>query len=252
MKPIFVTLSLVCFAILQPQLLKGQGATKFQQRCATCHALPGSPTGPAISSTVGLRRSGWVPLVSKMDQDAGYAFTADISAIAAYLDSLYPIASPSALPAGAAGSTYGPVAFSGIGGTPPYTFTASGLPSGMTITPSGVLAGTPGSQGGYNPLFTVTDSTSQCVAPFDSCPYVATFARSLTIGPSLRITSPTSLSTGTVGVAYPPVKFMASGGSGGGYTWSATGLPPGMLIDPSTGMLEVRRPHPASSTHNSP
>ena len=96
-------LSLVCFAIFQPQPLKGQGATQFQHDCAACHALPGSALGPALSSTVGLRRSGWGPLVAVMDQHAGYGFTADIPAIAAYLDSLYPIASPAALPGGAAG-----------------------------------------------------------------------------------------------------------------------------------------------------
>ena len=237
MKPFFAVLSVACFAILQPQLLKGQGATQFQHDCATCHALPGSPSGPVLSSTVGLRRSGWVPLVSAMDQYGGYGFTADIHPIAAYLDSLYPIASPSALPGGAVGSAYGPVAFSGLGGSAPYTFTASGLPNGMTLTPSGVLSGTPGAgtQGTSNPLFTVTDSTSQCIAPFDSCPYVATFTRSLTIGPPLSITRPSSLSPGTTGVAYAPVIFAASGGSGAGYTWSATGLPPGMSIDPSTG-----------------
>ena len=239
MKPYFAVLSVVCFAIFEPQLLKGQGATQFQHDCATCHALPGSSTGPALSATVGLRRSGWLPLVSAMDQYGGYGFTADIHPIAAYLDSLYPIADPSALPAGAAGSAYTPVTFSGLGGTPPYTFTVSGLPSGMTLSPSGVLSGTPGlgTQGTSNPLFRVTDSTTLCVAPFDSCPYVATFRRPLTIGPALRITSPSSLSPGTTGVAYAPVTFAASGGSGAGYTWSATGLPSGMSINPSTGVL---------------
>ena len=238
-KPLLAILSVICFAILQPQLLKGQGATQFQHDCATCHALPGSGTGPVLSATVGLRRSGWAPLVGVMDQYGGYGFTADIPAIGAYLDSLYPIASPSALPGGAAGSVYAPVNFSGIGGTAPYTFTASGLPSGMSVSPSGVLGGTPGSgtQGTFNPLFTVTDSTTLCVAPFDSCPYVATFRRSLTIGPALRINSPSSLPTGTTGVAYSAVTFTASGGSGGGYTWSATGLPLGMSIDPSSGAL---------------
>src|SRR6478672_8572315 len=128
-------LSAISFAILQPQSLKGQGSSQFQHDCATCHALPGSATGPALSATVGLRRSGWLPLVSAMDQYGGYGFTADIHPIAAYLDSLYPIASPSALPGGAAGSAYAPVTFSGLGGTPPYIFTASGLPSGMTLSP---------------------------------------------------------------------------------------------------------------------
>ena len=137
------------------------------------------------------------------------------------------------------GSPYTPVTFSGIGGTPPYTFTASGLPNGLTLTSSGLLSGTPaaGTQGTSKPLFTVTDSTSLCVAPFDSCPYIATFTRSLTIGPPLSISRPSSLSAGTIGVAYAPVIFVASGGSGAGYTWSATGLPPGMSIDASSGAL---------------
>jgi len=51
MKPFLAVLSVACFAILQPQLLKGQGATQFQHDCATCHALPGSSTGPVLSST---------------------------------------------------------------------------------------------------------------------------------------------------------------------------------------------------------
>ena len=239
MKPFLAVLPVVCCAILQPQLLAGQGSTLFQQDCATCHALPGSPSGPALSSTVGLRRSGWAPLVSAMDQYGWYGFTADIPAIAAYLDSLYPIASPSTLPAGSAGSAYPSVSFSGLGGTAPYTFRASRLPNGLTLTPSGLLSGTPGSGtlGTSNPLFTVTDSTSACIAPFDSCPYVATFSRTLTIGPALSITGPLSLSPGTAGVIYAPVTFAAIGGSGAGYTWSATNLPPGMVIDSSTGVM---------------
>jgi hypothetical protein len=75
MKPIFVTLSLVCFAIIQPQLLKGQGATQFQHDCATCHACAGSAVGPAISLPW-IERSGWLPLVSAMDWYGGYGFTA--------------------------------------------------------------------------------------------------------------------------------------------------------------------------------
>src|SRR5579864_7678278 len=107
-KPFLAVLSIACFAILQAKVLKGQGATEFQHDCASCHALPGTGSGPALSSTVGLRRSGWGPLVGVMDQYGGYHFTADIPAIAAYLDSLYPIASPSALPGGTVGTVYGP------------------------------------------------------------------------------------------------------------------------------------------------
>src|SRR5450432_3090555 len=116
MKPFFGVLSVIFLAILQPQLLEGQGATLFQTDCASCHALPGSGSGPALSSSVGLRRGGWEPLAVAMDQDAGYTFTSDVAAIGAYLDSLYPIANPAALPVGAVGSTYGPAALSGRGG----------------------------------------------------------------------------------------------------------------------------------------
>jgi Putative Ig domain len=238
MKPFLGVLSVIFLAILQPQLLEGQGAALFQTDCASCHALPGSGSGPALSSSVGLRRGGWEPLVVAMDQDAGYTFTSDVAAIGAYLDSLYPIANPAALPVGAVGSTYGPTALSGRGGTAPYSFSATGLPNSLNVSLSGSLAGTPGpgTQGTYTALFTVTDSTSSCVAPFSTCPYSGTFTRTVTIGPAVNITGPSTLPGGKIAVPYGPVTFTAIGGVGS-YTWSATGLPPGIGIDPSTGTL---------------
>ncbi|MGA8111787.1 MAG: MBG domain-containing protein, partial [Acidobacteriaceae bacterium] len=49
--------------------------------------------------------------------------------------------------------------------------------------------------------------------------------------------TPTTLANGTVGVAYGPVTFHATGGTGTGYTWSETGLPAGLSLDPATGIL---------------
>ena len=238
MKPFFGVLSIIFLAMLQPQSLEGQGAALFQNDCASCHALPGG-SGPALSSSVGLRRGGWEPLAVVMDQKAGYTFTSDVAAIGAYLDSLYPIASPSTLPGGAVGSTYGPATLSGIGGTSPYTFSATGLPNGVTVSPSGSLTGTPaaGSQGTYTALFTVTSSAGACVAPYSTCPYSGTFTRTVTIGPAVRILTPTSLPNGKIADAYGPVAFTATGGVGNSYTWAASGLPPGLSINPSTGAL---------------
>ncbi len=70
------------------------------------------------------------------------------------------ITSPSALSAGMVGNLYSPVQFTASGGSGVYTWTAMGLPSGMTFSSSGVLGGTPmlGDQNSYNPQFTVTDS----------------------------------------------------------------------------------------------
>ena len=131
------------------------------------------------------------------------------------------ISSPTSLSNGAVGVSYGPVTFAASNGVGGYSWSASGLPSGLTFSSSGVLSGTPGSQGSSNPIFTVTDAAGT----------TASATLSLTIGnsaPSLSITSPSSLSAGTVGTAYGPVTFAASGGTSG-YTWAATsGLPSGM------------------------
>jgi hypothetical protein len=53
--------------------------------------------------------------------------------------------SPASLPSGIADQHYGPIQFSASGGTGPYTFTDSGslAGTGLTLTPDGVLSGTP-------------------------------------------------------------------------------------------------------------
>jgi len=50
---------------------------------------------------------------------------------------------------------------SATGGTAPYTFTATGLPPGLTISPSGQVSGTPTTAGTYTVTVTVTDSASR-------------------------------------------------------------------------------------------
>jgi len=52
----------------------------------------------------------------------------------------------------------------------------------------------------------------------------------------LAISAPASLPSGKVGAAYTATTVTASGGSGN-YTWSATGLPPGLAIDPKAGTI---------------
>jgi hypothetical protein len=51
--------------------------------------------------------------------------------------------STAALPTGSQSVTYPALAMQAAGGTPPYTWTASGLPLGVTMTLSGVLSGVP-------------------------------------------------------------------------------------------------------------
>jgi hypothetical protein len=59
------------------------------------------------------------------------------------IDDAPPLAmSPDALPAGQVGLTYA-VAFSGSGGVPPYRWSATNPPPGLTMSTSGILSGTP-------------------------------------------------------------------------------------------------------------
>jgi hypothetical protein len=68
---------------------------------------------------------------------------------------------------GTVGVPFNSAAITVTGGIPPYTFTATGLPPGLTISPSGTISGTPTVSGSFTYTVTVTDSagnkgTSSC------------------------------------------------------------------------------------------
>src|SRR5581483_697261 len=102
-----------------------------------------------------------------------------------------------------------------------YSWSATGLPSGLTISSAGVISGTPnGTPGASSVVLTVRDSgTPQ---------QTDTKTLALTIAPSTLHITTTALNGGSLSVPYS-VTVAASGGSGT-YTWSATGLPSGLSI----------------------
>jgi hypothetical protein len=136
------------------------------------------------------------------------------------------------------GGTVG-VAYSGLvaatGGTAPYKYSASGLPSGLSISSStGAVTGTPAqsSVGATTVAFKVTDSTSPTVQTGTSNLQI-TIAAAVVAG-KVTITT-ASLPVGTVGVAYSGA-IAATGGTTP-YTYSASGLPSGLSINSSTGAI---------------
>lgn len=137
------------------------------------------------------------------------------------------ISSPSSLPNGVQGSAYGPVTVTATGGTPPYTWSATGLPTGVSINPStGEISGNPSVNGTFSPVtVTVTDST----AATDDQTYSIDIAPT---GGLIILTS--SLANGTVGTGYSQT-INATGGTGP-YTWSVSGgtLPTGLSLGSST------------------
>jgi Putative Ig domain len=123
------------------------------------------------------------------------------------------------------------------GGTSPYhwSVTTGQLPPGLILAAtSGVISGTPTSNGNYSFGVTVADSSS----PAQS----ATATVALTVGAAPFTQTPltinsTSLPSGTIGAAYSTL-LQASGGTAP-YSWSITAgsLPAGLNLAPTTGII---------------
>jgi len=110
------------------------------------------------------------------------------------------------------------------GGKPPYRWEAQGpLPSGLTLTTTGILSGTPTVAGSSGLTFSLTDASGQ----------LATGAFQLTLFTLPAITT-AALADGAVGVAYNQ-RLRASGGKVP-YSFAITGgvLPPGLQLTGDT------------------
>ena len=125
----------------------------------------------------------------------------------------------SSLPSATRGSLYS-VTISAAGGSGTYTWSASGLPNGLTLSGS-TLSGTPSTAGTASITVTVTDPTTSLTAQK---------TLSLTVN-SLPAISTSTLPSGTVNKAYS-ASLAASGGSGN-FAWSITGLPAGITASGS-------------------
>jgi hypothetical protein len=131
-------------------------------------------------------------------------------------------------PAGEVGVLYGQQ-LTATGGTQPYTWSVSSgaLPGGLTLNSStGLLSGVPSS---------AASPASFTVKIADASGQIATEATTVTIiaDPAVTFTPP----AGQVSVAYSQQPTL-SGGTGP-YTWalSAGSLPPGLTINPTTGLI---------------
>ncbi len=138
---------------------------------------------------------------------------------------------PATLPSGTFGSSYSQT-LTASGGTSSYSFavTSGALPAGLTLSSGGVLSGTPTASGSFNFTVTATDSSG------GTGPYTGALAYSLVINAAGLTVSPSTLSNGTVGVAYSDA-VTASGGTSP-YTFAVTAgaLPAGVTLSPGGGL----------------
>ena len=110
------------------------------------------------------------------------------------------------------------------------TFTATGLPPGLSISASGLISGTPTAFGNFSVTVTATDATGASGSA--SFTWTVTDAN----GSFVTVTNPGS-QTGTVGTPISGLQLKATDStSGQTLTFTATGLPPGLSIS-SSGLI---------------
>jgi uncharacterized protein YdaL len=129
-------------------------------------------------------------------------------------------------------------------GTAPYRWavTSGTLPQGLGLNSStGAIIGTPTTAGTSTVTVTVTDSSvtptvgsTAGTTTLTSTPGQASATFTLTVNPKFVITT-TSLPQGTVSQPYSAT--LAASGGPTPYTWSASGLPPGLSLAAATGVI---------------
>ncbi|TAE75684.1 MAG: DUF1573 domain-containing protein [Bacteroidetes bacterium] len=184
--------------------------------------ITGTPTVTAASTTYTVTVSQTGGVCTKT-QD--YTFAVNCPTI---------VLNPATLPSPTVGNVYNQT-LSTTGNASAVTFAVSSgaLPAGITLNAStGVLSGAPSVSGAFSFDITATQANGPCTA-----------TRSYTwniVCPTVSITT-NSLANGTINVAYPAVTFTQTGYTGT-FSWSATGLPTGFTINPTTGVFSGTTP----------
>lgn len=117
---------------------------------------------------------------------------------------------------------------------PPLAWAVEGLPPGLTWTSAGVISGTPTTAGSYVVRIVVTDAMSTNDASF-----TWTVVTLPALAPTTQAWDP------NLAVSY---QVPLTGGIAP-FTWTATGLPSGLAINPSTGLITGTKTASASATN---
>jgi hypothetical protein len=195
----------------------------------------GTPPGLSLSSTGALSgtptKAGTftipVTVIDSNKATASGSFSITISGITI---------TTASLPSGVVGTAYGG-SMAATGGIGTLTWSASNLPAGISLSPAGDFGGTPTAVGSASVTVTVNDTAGNSA----SKPYTLTVTNA-----ALTIAASGPVPAGTVGSDFS-LGFRASGGASP-YTFSATGLPAGLTVSPTTGTISGTPTAPGSSS----
>lgn len=111
------------------------------------------------------------------------------------------------------------------GGLPPYSsFSATGLPAGLTINSSGVISGVPTTAANATVTITATDSST------GTGPFTSTASAPLNIAAPVITLSPSSLPGATAGAAYSQTVTSTGGVAPVTYAVTSGSVPPGIML----------------------
>jgi hypothetical protein len=109
-----------------------------------------------------------------------------------------------------------------------FTWSATGLPAGLALNPvTGTIAGTPTTDGAYPVSVTATDGSG----------YSGSASFTWAITGAVSVSVPASQSDASASAIAPLHLSATDTQSGASFTWSATGLPAGLALNPGTGTI---------------
>jgi hypothetical protein len=194
----------------------GAGTVTFTENGTLPTGLTFNAASATISGTP--TQSGSFPIVIKVTDSDGCTGSMNYTVVIACAVIMV---NPTTVPNGTAGVSYGPANFTQTGGVGIITFTETGtLPSGLTLSSTGMLSGTPTQTGSFPIIVIATDSNgctgSQNVTITINCPAITV--------------NPATIPAGTAGVVYSATTFTQTGGVGT-VTFAETGtLPTGITF----------------------
>lgn len=191
------------------------GTPQAQAAIAAPRAFLRSAATPDVSIAASVR----ITVTDSAANSATLSFTITLT------NSALAITTTSPLPGGTAGAAYSAMV-TATGGFSPYTWTISGLPTGLNSasgSPSATISGTTDQVGTFMVTAMVSDS--------ESTPATASITLSLTIAQAATLmVSTTTLPNGTVNVAYSQTLAATGGVSPITWTLSSGALPTGLSL----------------------